>query len=431
MRPQSYKEKRGRRPAVPIRQLGVAALGLAATMVVFVGTMAGVAFIGQDRNASLPDREQTESLRWADEAISGFVAAQGRLPCPASNRGGTENCATSFAKGWLPAASLEQFASPVSTRGRLHARYAVYRGVGGGDPDLAIATDAYQPLASGPTLSSPSTSFSTTDSAPSGGYPKVVSNVDLCAKLRATMPTLHGAQSPWRQGMAPAAGLARADRAHVGAAGGIGNVAYALAVAPTGADEASSVSNAAAGPGMEDPSKAVNGTYRDVVHAVDFGTLYQSLSCPLATASLDTMALARTWADEAAGMRKGTVEGSMQLVKIEGVVVSSEAVDVVSTAIDTKNTIFTEAQGTALAAAAAPGLPETLPAFTAGTQGAVTSLTAGQFAIIDAVRSAAGLAVESAYGATYLALAKKAEASRVWTTSVPVVAAADGLGTTP
>jgi hypothetical protein len=431
LRPRSINQKRCPGPYRPVGQKGVAALGLAATMVVFVGTMAGVAFLGHDRNGALPDPEQAESLRWAEEAISGFVATQGRLPCPSSTRGGTENCAASFGKGWLPTASLEQFARPAGTRGRLHARYAVYRGLGGTDPDLAVATDAYQPTASGPALSSPSAAVPATDSAPTGGYPSVVSNVDLCAKLRATMPTLASATSPWRQGMAPAAGLTRADRAHVVAAGGIANVAYALAVAPTGASEASSLSNADAGPGMEDPSKAVTATYRDVVRAVDFRTLHQALSCALATASLDTLAMARTWTDDSAGMRKGTIEGSMQLVKIEAVIVSSEVVEVASSVIDTGNAVYSAMQGGALVVQATPGLPETLPAFNAGTQGLATSLLAKKFALIDTGRNTVGLATESTYAATYLKLAKDAEASRVWTTSVPVVAAADELGTAP
>ena len=391
---------------------------LSALTVLFVGTLVGINHVGNGANSTLrSSNEQVDSLKWAQEAVNGFAMTQGRLPCPASTRGGVEDCATSFAKGWLPTASIEQFAQPTGARGRLHARYVVYRGTGAADPDLAIADDAYQPA--------------TVDGAPVTNYAKVVSTVDLCGKLRAVVPP-NGTQPRWQQTDAPAAMPSRGDRANVAVPGGsIGNVAYGIAIAPTGTSETGSGLNADATPRLESSQRPLDGTYRDVVRTVGFDALYGMLSCPITMASLDTLAIARGWADEGVGMRQGTIDGSMQLVKLEGVIVSSEAIEVASSTIDLANTIQTELQSTAMIATGEAGMPATLPQLLAGIKGAASSFEGMALAATDFGTSTTGLLVESSYALIYLNLAKKAEAFQVWETATSVLETADTLGTAP
>lgn len=81
---------------------------------------------------------QRTLLQRADDAITAFAASNGRLPCPAADTGGGEDC--SRAVGLLPFRSL---GLPDSRAGLL--RYGVYRGEDtrpeGADADLAVLHD--------------------------------------------------------------------------------------------------------------------------------------------------------------------------------------------------------------------------------------------------------------------------------------------------
>ncbi len=167
------------------------------------------------------------------------------------------------------------------------------------------------------------------------------------------------------------------------------------------------------------------------MRAVDFDTLYQTLSCPIALASIDTLAMAADWTDEAVGMRASTITGSQGVVKVETVILTSEGVGLISSGIDVTASIWTGFKSSNLVAASIPGLPFTLPSFLSGTAGILTSIIAKFSSIIDTARDAIGLATEAAYAATYDNLARKAEASRVWASATPVLAAADRKGTAP
>lgn len=379
---------------VPCSQSGIAALGLAAMMVLFVGGLVSYEYLG--RTSLSPDDEQANVLQWADDAVIGFAVARGRLPCPSKMPGGVENCGTTSGKGWLPVASIEPLSLAKDRRAPAHVIYTVYRGTGGADPDLAAADDAYQPTTA-------------------SDYPHIVSNgVDLCGKLQDARPT-------------------RSDRASVVSStgsSGFKHVAYGLAVAPRGMALDSPL-NAGPSPHLEDPLRRVDAAYRDKVRSVDFDALGQTLSCSLTLASLDTLAMAAKWPDESVGSRTGTINASERIVHIEAVIISAESVDIVSSTIDTVASIWTGAQAEQLVAVATPGLPATMPIFTLGTAGIVTSIIANKMAIADTVANALGLITESAYAGTYGNLARNAKESRVWTSATPLLAAADAQGTAP
>lgn len=402
------------------RQRGAAALVLAALMVVFTGTLVGTYYLGSRSAASTARFEQIDSLLWAQESITGFAAANGRLPCPASSPDGTEDCAPGFSKGWLPTAAIEQFGITPAARGRMPLRYMAYRGVGSGsDPDLVLADDAYRPALAGAV-------------AAPGAYPSVVSGVDLCGKLRAAaLP--HGS-SLWQTGSAPEGATARVARANVpvtSGGGSVRNVAYGLAAAPIGTAKTDSGLNADIAPQLESPYRAVDNTYRDVVRVVDFAALSDTLSCPLVMASLDTLSTAAVWTKDSFGARAGAIKGSQALIDIEAVMVPSAAVGVVSAELDVQNSVATMAKSVALVAAATPFLPESLPSVTSGKAGIVTSAAALSLAKIDLAKAAIGAATEAGYMLAYIAAKKIVEDSSVWDSSAAVLATADRQGNSP
>ena len=50
--------------------------------------------------------DQEQALRWADESLASFALAHSRLPCPASQPNGNEDCTLDNGKGWLPLQTL-------------------------------------------------------------------------------------------------------------------------------------------------------------------------------------------------------------------------------------------------------------------------------------------------------------------------------------
>jgi len=80
------------------------------------------------------------SLGRAQTALDGFVLANGRLPCPDTTGGGSENCSVTDTTGWLPVRTLG-----ISLPERV--RYGVYRDAAG-NVDLAspALVDRYAPL---------------------------------------------------------------------------------------------------------------------------------------------------------------------------------------------------------------------------------------------------------------------------------------------
>lgn len=411
-----------RKGAMAARQRGAAALVLAAMMVIFTGTLVGTYYLGSRTSSSIARFEQVESLRWAQESITGFAAANGRLPCPASSPDGTENCTSGFAKGWLPTAAIEQFGSTPAARGRMPLRYLAYRGVGvGSDPDLAVLDDAYQPA------------LAVAAAAPAA-YPSLVSSVDLCGKLRAA--ALPHSNSRWQTGGAPEGATARPLRASVPVANSgssIMNVAYGLAAAPIGTARSDSGLNADIAPQLESPYRAVDNAYRDVVRVVDFAALSDVLSCPVVMASLDTLSTAATWTADSVGAREGAIKGSQALIDIESVAAPSAAVAAVAAHLDLKNAIAKGVESVATVVQNTPGLPNpaNVVAVASGEAGIVTSAETVRLAEIDRVRAVIGATTEAGYMLAYMAAKKKAEDSHVWNGSSSILAIADRQGVAP
>lgn len=82
------------------------------------------------------------SLSSAEDALNGFILAQGRLPCPDTSGNGNEDCSAGASLGWLPVRTLGlNLPEPV--------RYGVYRAANASlplDADLATLKNRYNPL---------------------------------------------------------------------------------------------------------------------------------------------------------------------------------------------------------------------------------------------------------------------------------------------
>lgn len=404
----------------PKRQHGAAALMLAVLMVVFCATLAAGHYLGSRKAASSSTHDQTESLRWAQEAVAGFAIAYGRLPCAAAKRDGVEDCATGLEKGWLPVASIEPFAASSAMKGRMQVRYLVYRGTGAvADPDLAVPADAFQPAL--------------TDGAVPTAYPIVLSSVDLCGKLRAV--SVPATASRWTTGSGPTGSDVRADRANVALPSGTGtmNIAYGLAAAPVGTSDKQSGLNADLDAHMESPYRNVDESYRDIVRVVDFPTLFDSLGCSMTMASLDGLAVAANWTGSSVAMRLGNIEGSAKVVEIEQIIVTGAGVGVVSSGLDLKNASESAAKAATLIATNQPLLPqpEAAIAVASGTAGAVTAAATLSSAQFDLVKATAGALAEAGNLVTYEIAGKKARDSYVWDGSAAVLAMADAQGIAP
>jgi len=93
-----------------------------------------------ESSAKQQSKIQTERL---EQAILGFVFAKGRLPCPAGDMNGVENC--SLVKGEFPYQSLGM-AYPIRNQAGVALRYAVFDKALTGASDMALTTlkDRYE-----------------------------------------------------------------------------------------------------------------------------------------------------------------------------------------------------------------------------------------------------------------------------------------------
>jgi len=87
-------------------------------------------------------QSQNQSVK-LEQTILGFIFATGRLPCPASDMNGVEDC--SLEKGELPYRTLG-LAVPVRNQAGVALRYAVFDKAltGAGDMELTVLKDRYQ-----------------------------------------------------------------------------------------------------------------------------------------------------------------------------------------------------------------------------------------------------------------------------------------------
>lgn len=194
-----------------------------------------------------------QTLLVADQALTGFLAANHRLPCPDTDNNGLENCGGA-ATGRLPLVTLG-----LARADLLNVRYGVFRSITN-NADLAVASDRFYPYL---------TRIPITAGVPPVAFTEplgAVNGIDFCHALR-----LAGALPGGVTSLSTALNIRAADAAL------IKNVAYALSLPGVGSDPAVNM-NAVAN-SFASPAQPVSVAYRDTVLAVDFGQLFDRMSC--------------------------------------------------------------------------------------------------------------------------------------------------------
>lgn len=258
------------------RERGQVAIGLIVIVLIGLCGVVAVQYWHQASHAQRRDsQDQVRTARWAEAAIDAYAAWEGRLPCPASTPGGTQDCSLQ-GKGWLPVQTLLGHA-PAPSWQPLATRYVVYRAPA---RDLAEASDVTDLDEDNP-------------EDKSNGY-------DLCQKVA-------GDADVWRINGGGGGGfnraLAHSKDEHLQDI----NVAYGLAVA--GPSGVMSSLNADAAPGVEAPSRERGMTYHDYTVAVPFATLHRRLGCGMVTASAAAMASALPYGAMVKSAKAGTEKG--------------------------------------------------------------------------------------------------------------------------
>jgi len=197
--------------------------------------------------------EAPQTLVAADQALIGFIAANNRLPCPDTDNDGLENCGGA-AIGRLPVVTLGLARADV-----LNVRYGVFRSATN-NADLVVASDRFYPwLTRIPSVAGVAPVAFT---EPLGA----INGIDFCHALR-----LAGALPVGLASISTALNIRAPDTAL------IKNVAYALSLPGVGSDPAVNM-NAVAN-SFASPTQPVSMAYRDTVLAVDFGQLFDRMSC--------------------------------------------------------------------------------------------------------------------------------------------------------
>ncbi len=264
-------------------------------------------------------RDQADALVWADQALAGFAASHGRLPCPASQADGVERCDLGQAKGWLPTATLAaDGAGRLPGQGQI--RYLVYRH---DEDDLTRLQDLFNPQGSGGKVYD----FGQ------------INEMDLCLRLQQAEQVPPG----------PVA-------AHIAAAGAAGviNIAYGVAAPGIDADSDGSLfdgANAGAGPVLERPDREPGPGYDDRVRVRDFNTLAQALGCELGMDSLHAMARAVGATEEALYQREAIGNATVMLLVVYSVTTLVHVAKGIMSAV----TLATAVTQTGVAAAALAG----------------------------------------------------------------------------
>ena len=214
-------------------------------------------------------RTQRDLLQRADDAVTSFAAANGRLPCPAADTGGVEDCSRTV--GQL---AFRSVGIPDTRAGLL--RYGVYRGedtsLDGADADLAVLRDRNKPLqiiANVPGVIIGEVSHLPSCGADCTTMPQLrLNGLDFCVGLRNAMR--HPVD-------ASRVHTLRAEPNAEPAAGGIaGNVAYALAGSSPGHAASIHMGSSLAFASPRQPSTQA---YADKVIAVGLDQMWTRLDC--------------------------------------------------------------------------------------------------------------------------------------------------------
>jgi hypothetical protein len=269
-------------------------------VILLIGVMAGLASIGylQQRATAVVDasRQERQALVQADQAIVAFATVERRLPCPDTDRDGTEDCAVvANQKGWLPSTTL-RLAGADSGVDVGQLRYLVQRGAG--DNSLSVLTDAWRPLEYDP-------AGQTFFSQRAGAYPTdILTLTDFCQRLETARTT------PLAAGLAQVNAATARTVAYAlahpgnGDADGDGDLFDgANANAPINADQ------------MEDPARRpVLALYNDLVQERSVVSLQADLQCRPLLDSINTVALGHDLATQVSEMRAGNIDAATRAV---------------------------------------------------------------------------------------------------------------------
>lgn len=262
-------------PQAPRRQQ--AGIGLLQVMLVLL-LVGGLAVFSSRwlaaQQQAAPVQRQQQSLRWADEAMAAFAARHSRLPCPAAQANGPEQCLADGLprqQGWLPTASLRAAGSPLPTQTAL--AYVVQRSSQAGVADLTQHAQHYQPHG---LLDEPRPN-ETDEQGNTQERFDAINGLDLCQAI-ASLQT-----SPFNPAMA-----------HVGSGNGRSNVAYALAIAGGHGGDAALPGDPLSAAGFPHPGQAAD----DRVLARDFAWLAQAIGCRSTPGTTGTV----PYSDALAGM---------------------------------------------------------------------------------------------------------------------------------
>lgn len=269
-------------------------------VMLLIAVLAGLSAMGylqwRARTAMDLSTQEQQALAQADQAIVTFATVMHRLPCPATERGGLENCATpGVQKGWLPSASL-RLAGADPGRHVDQMRYLVQRQ--GGEGDLTESQDAWRPLE----YDEDDESFF---AMRSGGYPTDIKTLtDLCQRLQtgregaATAPLASINSSPVR---ATAYAVAHPGRDDADGDGDLFDGANALSV---------TLANL-----MEDPARRpLLSRYNDMVLERSHASLLTQFQCDSLINSINVSALGQDVASDVEDMRDDNIESARMAV---------------------------------------------------------------------------------------------------------------------
>lgn len=246
-------------------QYGYSLIELSIGLTVMGAIAIAIGLFTSSANKTIERIESPITLRVADNALVGFIAANHRLPCPDTNGDGREDCGLiagvqSAVIGQLPVVDLG-----LARADMLTIRYGVFNFKNGsGFPnniDLSVSNvDSFYPLLT----NIPSTA----GGAPSAlTMPLGVSNgIDFCHSLRMAAALPRGSSS-------------NVNALHIRSNTNVvlKNVAYALSLPSSNTDPATSINkipNAFAA-----PASAIASGMQDSVIAMDFGQVFDRLSC--------------------------------------------------------------------------------------------------------------------------------------------------------
>lgn len=289
-------------------------------VLLLISVMAGLAAIAylqwRERSAVESSKQERQALASADRALEAFVTVRNRLPCPDSNRDGSEDCGSGEQKGWLPTVTLGLAGADAGVSvGQL--RYLVQRGTG--DNDLTLLTDSWRPLAYD---DGDATYTAMRDAAPIGEYTaNVLTLTDFCQRLEA------GRTKPYAVGMA---GVNSSP---------VRTTAYALAH-PGNGDANGNASlfdgaNAPADSMVEDPlRRSLLAQYDDMVLERSHISLLTSLHCYPLIDSTNSIALAVDVIEQVHGMREENIQDATQAIVFAALGAAMTAVETTATVLE-------------------------------------------------------------------------------------------------